>query len=106
MKTFHGYRCFAQLRPLPACEELADSRYRDALKRRAFTNREVALEMPSETNSGRYWYHLHVVLVAEARYRMSSEMAEKISAACRIPSVAKCSVMPDHLHLAVKAVRR
>ena len=59
--------------------------------------------MPSETNSGRYWYNLHVVLVTENRFRMSSEMAGRVAAACRLPSVAKCSVMPDHLHLAVKA---
>lgn len=26
-----------------------------------------------------------------------------IAAACRVPSVAECSIMPDHLHLAVKA---
>lgn len=27
----------------------------------------------------------------------------RITAACRVPSVAECSIMPDHLHLAVKA---
>ncbi len=84
--------------------ELADPRYRAALQTHAFAQDAVDLAMPSETNSGRYWYNLHVVLVTENRYRISSETAGVIAKACRVPSVAKCSVMPDHLHLAVKAL--
>ena len=83
--------------------ELADPRYRDALQRHAFSQPEVDLETPTETNSGRSWYNLHLVLVTENRFRMGSDMAGRIAHACRLPSVAKCSVMPDHLHLAVKA---
>ena len=83
--------------------ELADSRYRDALQRHSFAQREVDLAQPSETNSGRYWFNLHVVLVTANRFRMGSEVAGRISTACRLPAVAKCAVMPDHLHLAVKA---
>ena len=83
--------------------DLADPRYRASLQEHAFTQEEVDLAAATESNSGRYWYNLHVVLVTENRFRMSSETAGRISAACRLPSVAKCSVMPDHLHVAVKA---
>ena len=83
--------------------ELADPRYRAALQAHAFVQKNVNLAEPSETNSGRYWYNLHVVLVTENRYQMSSETAGIIANACRVPGVAKCSVMPDHVHLAVKA---
>jgi REP element-mobilizing transposase RayT len=83
--------------------DLADPRYRASLQSQAFTQDAVDLAAPSETNSGRYWYNLHVVLVTEERYRISGETAGMIANACRVSSVAKCSVMPDHLHLAVKA---
>jgi REP element-mobilizing transposase RayT len=83
--------------------ELADPRYRASLEAHAFTQDAVDLAAPSETNSGRYWNNLHVVLVSENRYRIGSDTAGVIANACRVPTVAKCSVMPDHLHLAVKA---
>lgn len=83
--------------------DLADPRYREGLRSHAFSNDATDLAEPSETNSGRYWHNLHVVLVTESRYRIGSETAGRITAACRVPSVAECSIMPDHLHLAVKA---
>jgi REP element-mobilizing transposase RayT len=83
--------------------ELADPRYREALRAHAFTNCAMNLAEPAETNSGRYWFNLHVVLVTAHRYRMGSETASRLAGACRVPSVAECSIMPDHLHLAVKA---
>lgn len=84
-------------------DDLADPRYRDALQQHAFTNEDVDLSEPSVTNSGRYWHTLHVVLVMANRCRISSETAGRITAACRVPSVAECPIMPDHLHLALKA---
>jgi REP element-mobilizing transposase RayT len=83
--------------------DLADPRYLEALRSHAFTHDAADLAKPSETNSGRYWHNLHVVLVTANRYRIGSETAGRIAAACRVPSVAECSIMPDHLHLAVKA---
>ena len=83
--------------------DLADPRYREGLRALGFTQEATDLSAPTETNSGRYWYNLHVVLVTDQRYRISRETAGKITGACRVPSVAECSIMPDHLHLAVKA---
>lgn len=83
--------------------DLADPHYREALLEHAFNNPNVKLAEPSETNSGRYWYNLHLVLVTDHRYRMSSETAGRIASACRLSSVARGTVMPDHLHLAIKA---
>ena len=82
--------------------DLADPRYRESLRYHGFTNDAADLAEPSETNSGRYWYNLHVVLVTAHRYRIASDTAGRLAAACRVPSVAECSIMPDHLHLAVK----
>ena len=83
--------------------DLADPRYREGLRSHGFTSDTTNLAEPSETNSGRYWHNLHVVLVTANRYRIGSDTAGRITSACRVPSVAECSIMPDHLHLAVKA---
>ena len=57
-----------------ANEPLADEGFREKL---AFTvvNQDVDLSQPIESNSGRYWYNLHVVLVVRERYRMADAAA-------------------------------
>jgi REP element-mobilizing transposase RayT len=69
----------------------------------------VDLGQPAETRSGRYWYNLHIVLVAEARYRIVSEvMLQAIfSEIVRSLSRQECelstvAVLPDHLHVALR----
>jgi REP element-mobilizing transposase RayT len=71
--------------------------------------RDVALSEPTESAHGRYWYNLHVVLVTAERYRIvdrprlallrdhSLKIAEK-----KGHKVSRLSVMPDHLHIALR----
>ena len=88
--------------------DLADPRYRELLQRQAFTDTTVRLEEPIETNSGRYWYNLHLVLVTDARWRMGEAEASRVRAGAAAVAaaqgyrLAKLSVMPDHAHLAVR----
>ncbi len=90
-------------------EALADERFRELLT--AFTVEDpcVDLSRPSETNSGRYWYNLHLVLVVRERYRIgeAATLAKIRDTALRVcakkgyaPSVL--AVLPDHLHVAVR----
>jgi REP element-mobilizing transposase RayT len=72
-------------------------------------NPPVDLRQPTETNSGRYWYNLHLVLVTDGRHRIVDEqglttirdgsfkIAEKKAYAIRA-----ISVMPDHMHIALR----
>jgi REP element-mobilizing transposase RayT len=89
--------------------DLADPRYRDSLAKHAIADPRVRLDEPAETERGRYWYNLHVVLVTSDRYRMGgAPVLETIREACRSAAatggygLAKLAVMPDHLHLAVR----
>ncbi len=88
--------------------DLADPRYRDALKRHAVLNPDVKLDEPFSTNSGQYWYNLHVVLVTNSRWRMGENEARMLAQGCRAAAaeggygLAKMAVMPDHAHLAVR----
>jgi hypothetical protein len=54
-------------------EQFVDPRYSEMLKRFTVADDSVALDQPSESNSGRYWYNLHVVLVVASRGRIRSE---------------------------------
>jgi REP element-mobilizing transposase RayT len=89
--------------------ELADESYRENMQRHVFSDPSCDLTRPSETRSGRYWYNLHVVLVVAERYRMGSgETPARIRHACLKTAgkhgchVADLSVMPDHLHVAMR----
>lgn len=92
-----------------AKEALADERFRELLERLCVRFPEVDLSQPTETNSGRYWYNLHLVLVVAERYRVGNEnLLLKVRDTClRIGakkeySVSRLAVMPDHLHLALR----
>ena len=76
-----------------------------------FTGRDlrVNLALPAESNSGRYWYNLHLVLVAIHRERTFDQdtLAALRDACFAIAAshkygLASHSVMPDHIHLAVR----
>jgi REP element-mobilizing transposase RayT len=99
----------AYVRSQVANEALADERFRDVLAACTVVQPHVDLSVPTITNSGRYWYNLHLVLVASARYRLAeAKMLAKIrDTALRICvkkgyAASTLSVLPDHLHLAVR----
>lgn len=74
------------------------------------TDSSVRLDEPTATATGRYWYNLHVVLVTDQRLRFTDEGSlRKIGRMCDTVArkkryqVSRRSVMPDHLHLALRA---
>ncbi len=89
--------------------EFADPRFRDLMRRFTTIRDDVRLAEPSEVRSGRYWYNLHVVLVAADRYRISvPERLQEIHDAAFVTAaegghrIAALAVMPDHVHMAVR----
>jgi REP element-mobilizing transposase RayT len=90
-------------------EALADERFREMLTAFTVVNPEVDLSGPTETNSGRYWYNLLLVLVVSERYRIgeAATLAKIRDTAWRICTkkgyaVSTLAVLPDYLHLAVR----
>jgi len=70
----------------------------------------VALDQPSESNSGRYWYNLHVVLLVADRARFRNEAdfikldrALVATATKHQYQLAVRAWMPDHLHVALRS---
>jgi len=90
-------------------EPLADERFRELLTAFTVTDPRVDLSRPTESNSGRYWYNLHLVLVTRQRYRIGEAAT---LATIRDTSLRICAkkgyapstlaVLPDHLHLALR----
>jgi REP element-mobilizing transposase RayT len=90
-------------------EALADERFREVLTSFTVVNPQVDLSQPAESNSGRYWYNLHLVLVVNERYRIgeAASLAKIRDTALRICvkkgyAASTLAVLPDHLHLAVR----
>jgi REP element-mobilizing transposase RayT len=72
-------------------------------------NPQVDLSQPTESNSGRYWYNLHLVLVVRERYRIGeaatlAKIRDTAFQVCRKKGYAASTVavLPDHLHLAIR----
>ena len=89
--------------------DLADPRYAQRLADAAIEDATVDLAQPTETDSGRYWYNLHLVLVTASRYRVGAELhvgdwAATVQTAARESggAVRALAVMPDHVHLALR----
>jgi len=90
-------------------EAFVDPKIAVFLQQFTVTDRRVNLDQPTETNSGRYWYNLHLVLVVEHRNRFTDEESLRMIDQ-RYAGIAKKkgyaistrSVMPDHLHLALR----
>jgi REP element-mobilizing transposase RayT len=87
----------------------ADGDFAERLRKFTVTNPGVVLSEPTETKSGRYWYNLHVVLVTEERYQRGDESwlgrirEQSLKIAQRKGYAVSClSVMPDHLHIALR----
>jgi REP element-mobilizing transposase RayT len=92
-------------------EHFADPRFAQQMRRFTVVNPDVDLSQPSESARGRYWYNLHVVLVVQYRYRLADlTLLTKIrDTALRVAAkkehlVSRLSIMPDHLHLALRAM--
>ncbi len=62
-----GLEVEAYIRNQVGEERLADQRFREMLKSFTVVNPLVDLSQPTESNSGRYWYNLHLVLVVAER---------------------------------------
>jgi REP element-mobilizing transposase RayT len=90
-------------------EPVADERFRQTLRQFTVESRDVDLTKPTATNSGRYWYNLHVVLVVASRFRVvdTDRLAVLRDAALRLArenghGVRVLSVLPDHLHASLR----
>jgi REP element-mobilizing transposase RayT len=90
-------------------EALADERFRELLTSFTVVDPQVDLSRPTESNSGRYWYNLHLVLVSGQRYRTGEEatlakIRDTTLRVCKKKGYAASAlaVMPDHLHLALR----
>lgn len=90
-------------------ERFVDSRFSNFLERFTVRDDSIRLSEPSATGSGRYWYNLHLVLVTDFRMRMTDEQSlAKLDLACRAIARKKGygisirSLMPDHLHMALR----
>ena len=73
-------------------------------------NESVDLSQPTESARGRYWHNLHLVLVVDGRRRLDDLNAFRTIrdgcfkiAAKKGHVLSRVSVMPDHLHLALRA---
>jgi REP element-mobilizing transposase RayT len=90
--------------------DLADADCRKTLEDARFENAAVDLLTPLETDRGRYWYALHLVLVTEGRFRLGAQTALPALRDAVLASLTKLScpvhslsLLPDHLHVLLKA---
>lgn len=89
--------------------DFADPRFAARLASFHKSDPAVDLAAPSATSSGRYWYNLHLVLVTANRHRLGGDktLATLSGGALAIArkkgcGISELSVMPDHLHLALR----
>lgn len=89
-------------------EGFVDPRFVKRIEEYTIERPDVDLAQPIATNSGRYWYNLHLVLVVGGRRRIADYgMLAKIrDTALRIADkkgyrLKSVSVMPDHVHAAL-----
>jgi REP element-mobilizing transposase RayT len=89
--------------------EYVDERFREFLQELIVVDESINLAQPTASLSGGYWYNLHVVLVADERTTMGDrtmlvrvrDSAQAI-AAKKGYLISALSVMPDHVHLALR----
>jgi len=89
--------------------DCADPRFKDLLRQFTVSDANVNLAKATESNSGRYWYNLHLVLVAADRYRMAEPawLGNIRDGSFKIGNkkgyaISRLSVMPDHLHVSLR----
>jgi REP element-mobilizing transposase RayT len=90
-------------------EGFADSRFSEIMRRFTVVSNDVKLAEPAESNSGRYWYNVHLVWVVANRFRITNpeKLGRLRDAAFEIAAagghrIAALSVMPDHVHAALR----
>lgn len=90
-------------------EDFADRRFRKIMRPFTVVRDDVRLADPAESNSGRYWYNLHLVLVVADRFRITNpeRLGRLRDTAFDIAAegghrIAALSVMPDHVHMALR----
>jgi len=90
-------------------EQFVDPRFTELVKQFTVAVPAVDLAAPTATNSGRYWYNLHLVLIVQGRYRIADpdflrtthDWSFKI-ATKKGHTISRLAVMPDHLHIAMR----
>ncbi len=92
-------------------EEFIDPRFAEFLEQFTVVDSSIDLSVPNESLSGRYWYNLHLVLVTDGRTRIVDEPGLRTirDGSFRIAQkkgfrIAAISVMPDHVHLALRGM--
>lgn len=90
-------------------ERFVDPRFEAAMREFTLQNPGVDFSRPAESARGRYWYNLHVVLVVEGRSRLTdlNVLRQVHDGTLRIAAkkghlISRLSVMPDHLHAALR----
>lgn len=90
-------------------EYFVDARFEAALEQFTVRCPEVDLSQPTETSHGRYWYNLHMVLVVGRNKPIHDlDGLARIRDGCFAIAkkkgyrIAVLSVMPDHLHVALR----
>jgi len=90
-------------------EQFADAHFRMEMREFTVQQADVDLAQPTVTNSGRYWYNLHVVLIVAQRHRLFDRRCLETVRNSSVRIAAKkgwaisiLSVMPDHLHVALR----
>jgi REP element-mobilizing transposase RayT len=93
-----------------AHEGFADARFEAFLQQFTVVDDTVDLVEPTRSRSGRYWYNLHLVLVVRDRFRImdAGRLGKLRDGSLRIAElkghrISRLSVMPDHLHVALRA---
>ena len=86
-----------------------DPRFRESIQALTEVCADAELERPTEVRRGRYWYNLHMVFVVESRASIThlKTLATIHDGVFRIAAKNRCrvaaiSVMPDHLHMALR----
>ena len=90
-------------------EPFVDPRFSSMLKQFTIVDETIKLDQPSESNSGRYWYNLHLVMVVASRARLRQEddfakLDRSLVATAKkhLYQLAARAWMPDHLHVALR----
>jgi REP element-mobilizing transposase RayT len=92
-------------------ERFIDPRFTETMQAFTVRNHEIDLAEPTTSAKAHYWYNLHLVLVTAERYRVvDEERLMTIRDTCFRIAAKKgyklpiASVMPDHIHLALRGV--
>jgi REP element-mobilizing transposase RayT len=90
-------------------ERFSDPQFKALLETFKITNHDIDLSRASKSGRGRYWYNVHLVLVTEKRFRIVDERRLATirdwsikTAAKHAYSISRLTVMPDHLHVALR----